>query len=134
MKVTREMPEPKTVRQVRGFIGAIGYYRRFIPAFSRLATPLIALTKKYVRFKLTEDCQWLFDTLKEQLTAVPLLKYPDLNKPIILYTNASEQCIGAVLTPPCPRDGPVHSIPEEVPVYWYTFCHTSSRRHSRDGQ
>ena len=46
VKVIRSMPEPKTVRQVRGFIGAIGYYRRFIPAFSRIATPLIALTKK----------------------------------------------------------------------------------------
>ena len=46
VKVICSMPEPKTVRQVRGFIGAIGYYRRFILAFSRIATPLIALTKK----------------------------------------------------------------------------------------
>ena len=56
VKVIRSMQEPKTVRQVRGFIGAIGYYRRFIPAFSRIATPLIALTKKnaqmIVRFHL----------------------------------------------------------------------------------
>lgn len=51
VKVIREMSEPKTVRQVRGCIGAIGYYRRFIRAFSILATPLIALAKKYARFK-----------------------------------------------------------------------------------
>lgn len=38
VEIIRVMPEPKTVRQVRGFIGVIGYYRRFIPAFSRLAT------------------------------------------------------------------------------------------------
>lgn len=34
------MPEPGTVREVRGFIGVIGYYRRFVPAFLRIATPL----------------------------------------------------------------------------------------------
>ena len=41
----RAMPAPRTIRQVRGFIGAIGYYWRLMPAFSRIATPLIALTK-----------------------------------------------------------------------------------------
>ena len=119
VEVIRNMPEPKTVKQVRGFIGAIGYYRRFIPAFSRLATPLIALTKKYARFKWTEDCQKSFDAMKEQLTAVPLLNYPDLSKPMILYTDASDQCIGACLTQPCPnKDGPVPGIPEEIPIYF----------------
>ena len=46
-EVIRAMPEPRTVKEVRGFIGATRYYKRFIPAFSRIATPLIALTKKY---------------------------------------------------------------------------------------
>ena len=39
IEVIRSMPEPKTVRQVRGFVGALGYYQRFIPAFSSIATP-----------------------------------------------------------------------------------------------
>ena len=119
VEVIRAMPEPRSVREVRGFIGAIGYYRRFIPAFSRLAGPMIALTKKYARFKWTEDCQRAFDCLKEQLTAIPLLAYPDLGRPMILYTDASDKCVGAVLTQPCPeRDGPVPNIPEEIPVYF----------------
>ena len=54
--VIRAMPVPKTVKEIRGFIGAIGYYRRFIPAFSRLAGPLISLTKKCARFRWMEDC------------------------------------------------------------------------------
>lgn len=107
------------MRQVRGFIGAIGYYRRFVPAFSRTAIPLVALTKKYARFKWIEDWQQAFDTLKEQLTAVPLLTYPDLSKPMVLYADASEQCVGAVLTEPCPdKEGPVPGTPEEVPIYF----------------
>lgn len=127
----REMPEPKTVRQVRGFIGAIGYYRRLIPAFSSLATILIELTKKYVRFKWIEDCQKAFDCLKEQLTAIPLLTYPDLSKPMVIYTDASEQYRGAVLIQACTdRDGPVPGIPEKVPVYFLT----GSQRCNRDGR
>ena len=119
VEVIRAMPEPRTVKEVRGFIGTIGYYRRFIPAFSRIATPLIALTRKYARFSWTEDCQRSFNTLKEQLTAILLLAYPDLSRPMILYTDASDQCIGACLTQPCPeRDGPIPGVPEEVPIYF----------------
>ena len=58
IEVIQSMPEPKTIRQIRGFIGAsIGYYRKFIPAFSSIATLLIALTKKYTWFKWSEECQ-----------------------------------------------------------------------------
>lgn len=78
------------VRQVREFIEAIRYYRGIILAFSRLETTLIALTKKYARFKRTEDCQRAFDTLKEQLATVLLLTYLDLSKPMVLYTDASD--------------------------------------------
>ena len=119
VEVIRAMPAPKTVRDIRGFIGAIGYYRRFIPAFSRLAGPLISLTKKYTRFSWTGDCQRAFEALKDQLIAVPLLVYPDLSKLTVLYTDASDRCIGAVLTQPCPdKDGPVPGVPEEVPLYF----------------
>ena len=89
VEVIRAMPEPRTVREVRGFIGAIGYYKRFIPVFSRIATPLIALTKKYTQFSWIEDCQQSFNTLKEQLTAIPLLAYPDLGRSMILYTYSA---------------------------------------------
>lgn len=57
VEVIGKMPEPKIVKQVKGFIAATGYYRWFIQAFSRIATTLIALTKKYTRFKSTKDCQ-----------------------------------------------------------------------------
>ena len=60
-----------------------------------------------------------FNTLKEQLTAIPQLAYPDLGRPMILYTDASDQCIDACLTQPCPeRDGPILGVPEEVPIYF----------------
>ena len=57
--------EPTTVKPVRGFIGMIGCFWRFIPAFSWLATLLITLIKKYARCKLTEDCQRHLIVLKK---------------------------------------------------------------------
>lgn len=73
------------------------YYRRFIPQFSEIAFPLINLTKKYAKFKWTDESQHAFDHLKQNLTRVPLLGYPDTSKPNVLYTDASDKAIGACL-------------------------------------
>ena len=73
-------------------------YRRFIPNFSEIAIPLIRLTKKNVEFNWSAECQTAFDFLKESLTTVPVSAYPDPNKPYILYTDASDTCIGACLS------------------------------------
>ena len=125
-EVICSISELKTVRQVKGFIGAIGYYCRFIPAFSSMA--LIALTKEDARFKWTDDCQRLFDMLKDQLTTIPLLAYPNMNKPMMLYSDACDQCIRAYLTQPCPENGgPVPGIPEEIPIYFLSLKLSSTK-------
>lgn len=111
IEAMRQLPEPKTVREVRGFIGMCSYYRRFIPNFSKIAEPLIDLTKKYARFKWSQECQTALNFLKESLTVVPLLVYPNTNKPYVLYTDASDSCIGACLTQETDEG-------EEKPVYF----------------
>jgi len=50
VKDIRYLPSPTNVREIRGFIGMCSYYRRFIPNFSKIAEPLITLTKKYARY------------------------------------------------------------------------------------
>ena len=100
-KAIWSMTAPTTVREVRSFMGMCSYYRRFIPKFSQIAESTIALTKKYARFQWSEDCQKAFEHLKESLTVVPLLAYPDPNKPYVLYKDASDTCIGACLTQKC---------------------------------
>ena len=101
VEAIRSLPTPTCVREVRSFIGMCSYYRRFIPNFSEIAEPVIALTRKYARFKWTQECQNSFDYLKQSLTVVPLLAYPDPTKPYILYTDASNSCIGSCLTQQC---------------------------------
>ena len=94
----RDLKPPVDVRQVRGFLGTVNYYRRFCPGFSEVALPLTALTKKHARFAWSDECQQAFDKLKQLLIEAPTLAFADQTLEYTLYTDASDGCIGAVLT------------------------------------
>ena len=92
-------PVPKTVPQVRAFIGIASYYRKFIPNFSEICAPLTNLTRKDIPYLWSEECQASFDTLKTKLTTASILSYPTPDEgPFILDTDASNTGIGAVLS------------------------------------
>jgi hypothetical protein len=76
---------PKDVRGIKSFIRMVGYYRRFIEGFSKIAKPMTALLTKKVEFKWTPACQKSFETLKEKLTTAPVLILPDVHKPFSVY-------------------------------------------------
>ena len=119
VEAIRSLPVPTCVREVRSFIGMSSYYRRFIPNFSEIAEPIIALTKKHAHYKWTHVHQKAFDYLKESLSVVPLLAYPDPNKSYTLYTDASGTCIGACLTQACEtNEGALPNVPNEKPIYY----------------
>ena len=101
IKVIRNLKAPKTVREVRSFIGMCSYYRRFIDHFSDIAEPLTQLTRKNAKFLWSDKCQTAFDKLKVALCEAPILAHPDLSKPYKLYTDASLKAVGAVLTQEC---------------------------------
>lgn len=67
----KSFPVPHDVTGVRQFIGLASYYRRFVPSFASIASPLRALTKKNAKFSLTAECQAAFDKLKELLVSAP---------------------------------------------------------------
>ena len=92
------MPPPKTPKEVRQFLGLVGYYRKFIPKFADIARPLTNLTKQDVKFEWLEKCQKTFQLLKDMLLKEPVLKYPDPSKPYTLFTDASKYAWGCVLT------------------------------------
>ena len=89
---------PNTVKQVRSFLGLVGFYRQFIKNFAEVANPLTQLTKKFCRFSWSSECQKSFETLKRELCKNVVLAHPDQNKPYKLYTDASQFAVGAVLT------------------------------------
>ena len=94
----KNWPLPKTVREVRSFLGLCSYYRRFIANFSHVAKPLTRLTEKNQKFDWTTECSEAFEKLKNLLVTSPILTHPDFSKSFILDTDASDQAIGAVLS------------------------------------
>ena len=92
------MPAPRTLKEVKQFLGLIGYYRKFIPKFSDVARPLTNLIKKNMPYEWTPECDKTFKMLKSLLIQEPILKYPDRNKPYILYTDGSKYAWSCVLT------------------------------------
>lgn len=95
--VIENLSPPKNAREVRSLIGMVSYYRRYVPKFSEIARPLTALTKKGADFLWTSGCQVAFETLKQKLCVEPILAFPDMTKPFIVYSDASEIAIGSVL-------------------------------------
>ena len=91
-------PDPKNATEVRSFLGLAGYYRRFIPDFSTVASPLTNLTRKRTKYVWTPVHQAAFNKLKQLLTTAPILAYPDNHSEFILDTDASNTGIGAVLS------------------------------------
>ncbi|XP_078233603.1 uncharacterized protein LOC144583544 [Pogona vitticeps] len=99
IEAVRDWPRPNTKKKVKSFLGLVGYYRKFIPRFSEIAAPLTDLTRKKTddRIPWTSDCEEAFQRLKEALINYPVLRAPDFDWEFIIYTDASNSGVGAVL-------------------------------------
>ena len=93
----RNMPKPKTPKEVKQFLGLIGYYRKFVPRFSDIARFLTNLTRHNTEFIWTEKCDKAFKHLKELLMQHPILRYPDPGCGYTLFMDASGIGWAAVL-------------------------------------
>merc|ERR1711893_445229 len=89
---------PRTVRQVRQFLGLANYYHDYVKSYSDIVEPMIRLTDKKVKFVWTPECQEAFETLKVKLTTAPVLGFASMEDPFILDTDASDVAMGAVLS------------------------------------
>ncbi|XP_053541151.1 uncharacterized protein LOC128634541 [Ictalurus punctatus] len=100
IEAVKDYPRPTSKKQVRAFLGLAGYYRRFVPNFSAVASPLSDLTKKGQpdQVRWTADAERAFQALKEALTSAPILRNPDFDLPFTVHTDASETGLGAVLS------------------------------------
>ncbi|WVZ75692.1 hypothetical protein U9M48_023727 [Paspalum notatum var. saurae] len=89
--------QPQTMTEIRSFLSLVGYYRRFIKDFSKIAKPMTALTQKNAKFAWSPKCEEAFGTLKKLLTSAPVLAQPDITKPFDVYCDASGSGLGCVL-------------------------------------
>ena len=97
IEVISKLPQPKTVRDVRSFLGHAGFYRRFIKNFSAISKPLCNLLLKDAPFEWNDDCQKSFEKIICLLTSAPIMQSPDWSLPFELMCDASDFAVGAVL-------------------------------------
>lgn len=92
-----DYPIPTTVKEVRRLIGMAGWYRRFIPNFAEISSPITDLIKKGKKLIWTAEAQLAFDKLKTALVSAPILANPDFGKPFFVQTDASDYAVAGVL-------------------------------------
>ena len=78
-------------------MGLVGYYRRFIEDFSRLAAPMTRLTWNEVRFEWNDLCEREFQELKRRLTSAPILIVPKRGQRYTMYCDASKDGLRCIL-------------------------------------
>jgi hypothetical protein len=94
-----DFPVPKTVKEVKSFCGLSSYYRRFIPNYSKISTPLNKLLRKDVPFIWGEKEQNAMDSLKKILTTYPILQHPDVIYSEIMAQDRFVQQIAIEVVP-----------------------------------
>ncbi|GBG80460.1 hypothetical protein CBR_g30923 [Chara braunii] len=93
----RDWPTPRTLTELRSFLGLANYYRKFVRNFSTIAAPLRRLPRKETIWKWDKDCTSAMKKLKQALIEYPVLKVADLSLPFVVTTYASQYGIGAAL-------------------------------------
>lgn len=94
-------PTPKTIKDVRRFMGLASWYRRFVQNFATIASPIFDTIRgltKGKKFIWTAEATTAFNTLKEELVKRPMLTVPDFTKSFTIHVDASSVGLGAVLT------------------------------------
>ncbi|GJS72231.1 reverse transcriptase domain-containing protein [Tanacetum coccineum] len=97
IEAVKDWASPTTPTEIRQFLGLVGYYRRFIKDFSKIAKPLTESTQKNKKYIWGEDQESAFQLLKQELCEAPILALPEGNNDFVVYCDTSLQGLGAVL-------------------------------------
>jgi len=128
IKGVAEWPHPKNPTDVRSFLGFTGFYRYFIPNYSRVTRPLLDLTKKAMPWVWTEAQMTAFEMLKKLMCSKPVLTQPQYDKPFMVHTDASAYGMGAILLQEGEIDPQRPSKPRLHPIAYYSATFTPMER------
>ena len=96
IKCMQTWPTPTTITALRGFLGLIGYYRKFIRHYGSIATPLTCILQKDA-FVWTKDAEEAFQQLKQAMLQPPVLALPNFSKLFIVEADVSGSRMGQFL-------------------------------------
>ena len=101
LAAVRDFPHPNTVKMLQAFLGAVNFYRHFIPAAAKILLPLTCVLKGGK--KASEVLEWLppmmkaFTAIKTVIMQSVCLAFPSDTAELSLATDASATHVGAVL-------------------------------------
>ncbi|KAL0416169.1 UNVERIFIED_CONTAM: Retrovirus-related Pol polyprotein from transposon [Sesamum latifolium] len=95
VQAIEEWRPPSDVHDLRSFLGLANYYRCFVKGYSEIARPMTDLLKKTETWNWTPQCQESFDNLKRAMVTDPVLALPDMLKPFVVETDASDFALEA---------------------------------------
>nr|GEX15869.1 putative reverse transcriptase domain-containing protein [Tanacetum cinerariifolium] len=93
----KDWASPKTATEIRRFLGLVGYYRRFIEGFSKIAKSMTKVTQKKVKFDWGDKQEAAFQIIKQKLCIALILALPEGSEDFVVYCNASIKGLGVVL-------------------------------------
>lgn len=120
IKAIQDWLLPRNEKQLRGFLGILGCYRKFIKDFAKITKPLTKQLRKGEKIIHTKEFIETFEKTKLLLTSSDILQYPDFSQPFVLTTDASNFAIGAVLS-----QGPI-GRDKVARIFGHTFSVTNS--------
>nr|GFB51794.1 putative reverse transcriptase domain-containing protein [Tanacetum cinerariifolium] len=97
IKPIKDWASPKTLTEIHQFLGLAGYYRRFIEGFSKIAKSMTKLTQKEIKFDCDEKEENAFQLIMQKLCSAPILALPEGSEDFVVYYDASDKGLGAVL-------------------------------------
>ena len=97
VQAIRDFPVPSGEKELMSFLGAAGFFRRFVRQFAHMTKPLTDLLKKDTPWVWGELQHTAFDSVKDALSTATVVQPPDPSKPFIVYTDASDFAVGAVV-------------------------------------
>ncbi len=128
LKGVADWPKPNTPTEICKFLGFTGYYRYFIQGYSKIARPLLDLTKKAIIWNWGEPQQRAFEELKTRMCSRPVLTQPDFNKPFFLQTDTSAYGVGAILSQEGEHHATASQKPKLHPIAYYSATFTPTER------
>jgi hypothetical protein len=111
VEAIKKLAAPTSVKQIKSFLGLVGFYRRFIKNFAKISAPLVALLSKDAEWKWEAPQQLAFEGLKQALLDAGGLYLPVTGRKYRIYTDFSAQAVSAKLHQEQVVDGKLQEVP-----------------------
>lgn len=105
IEAIKNIPKPQNISELRSFLGMVNFFAKFLNNFSQRLIPLYNLLKKGVKWYWSQDCDRVFESIKNELVGSEVLAHYDPSKPLIVTSDASAVGVGGVLSQPSSMGG-----------------------------